>query len=183
MPKKKRVNGHGDSERRTAVPGRRGSDATPTHLSANPHATVDRERTGPLRPPRPPIGLAILPDGRTALPEGNPCEGCDHCCRYVSIQIDTPRSKRDFENIRWYLLHKNVSVMIDFEGDWLVQFDTPCEWLVEGRCTHYELRPVICRDYDPAECERYGGPAEKVLFRTPDDLEKYLRERKGRGKR
>jgi len=117
-----------------------------------------------------------------ALPEGNPCEGCDHCCRYVSIQIDTPRSRRDFEHIRWYLLHKNISVMIDWEGDWLIQFDTPCEWLVEGRCSHYRLRPDICREYDPAECERYAGPGERVLLRTPDDLERYLDGRRGKRK-
>src|SRR5687767_11452053 len=84
------------------------------HLSANPHAPIDREGTEPLRPPKPPIGLPILPGGRIALPAGNPCEGCDHCCRYVSIQIDRPRSKHDFSNIRWYLLHKNISVMIDW---------------------------------------------------------------------
>ena len=154
----------------------------PAHLSANPDAPIDNELVGPLRPPRPAIGLPILPDGRTALPEGNPCEGCDHCCRYVSIQIDRPRSKHDYDNIRWYLLHKNVSVMIDWEGDWLIQFDTPCEWLIDGRCGHYTLRPEICREYDPAECERYAGAAEKVLLRNPDDLERYLESRKSKKK-
>ncbi len=73
--------------------------------------------------------------------------------------------------------------MVDFEGDWLIQFDTPCEWLVEGRCTHYELRPQICRDYDPADCERYAGPGEKVLLRTPEDLGRYLEARNRRKKR
>ncbi|HEU4333010.1 MAG TPA: hypothetical protein VFT32_00820, partial [Candidatus Eisenbacteria bacterium] len=58
---------------------------------------------------------------------------------------------------------------------------TPCEWLVEGRCTHYHFRPEICRDYDPAECERYcTTPAEKVLIRTEQDLERYLAEREAR---
>jgi len=144
---------------------------------AHPHATVDHERTGPLRPPRPAIGLPLLPDGRTSLPKGNPCEGCDHCCRYVSLQIDTPRAKRDFDNIRWYLLHKNVSVMVDWEGSWLIQFDTPCAWLKDGQCSHYALRPEICREHDPVECERYAGPAEKILLLTPDDLDRFLEER------
>lgn len=134
--------------------------------------------TPPMRPPRPPIGVPLLNDGRYALPEGNPCAGCDHCCRYVSIEIPTPSTKRDFDNIRWYVLHKNVSVFADWEGNWMVQFDTPCEWLVEGQCTHYEFRPHICREYDPAECERYcTTPAEKILIRTEQDLERYLAER------
>jgi Fe-S-cluster containining protein len=107
--------------------------------------------------------------------------GCDHCCRYVSLEIDKPRTKRDFDNIRWYLLHKNISVMVDWEGSWLIQFDTPCEWLVDGQCTHYSLRPEICREYDPAECERYNPiPAEKILLRNEKDLELFLAEREKR---
>lgn len=147
---------------------------TPT---LSPRITLKTE-TPPMRPPRPPIGVPLMSDGRYALPEGNPCAGCDHCCRYVAVDIPTPRTKRDFDNIRWYVLHKNVSVFADWEGNWMVQFDTPCEWLVEGQCTHYEFRPHICREYDPAECERYcTTPAEKVLIRTEQDLERYLAER------
>jgi len=79
------------------------------------------------------------------------------------------------------VLHKNVSVMVDWEGAWFVQFDTPCEWLVDGRCSHYALRPEICREYDPAECERYVPvPAEKILFRDEHDLDRYLAEREAR---
>ena len=111
-----------------------------------------KAETPPLRPPRPPIGVALLEDGRYALPSGNPCAGCDHCCRYITINIPTPRTKLDFDNIRWYILHQNVCVFLDWEGDWMVQFDTTCEWLVDGRCTHYRFRPEICRDYDPADC-------------------------------
>jgi uncharacterized protein len=148
--------------------------------SAKPHAPgphVDPAR-GPIRPPRPAIGLPLSADGRSA---GNPCEGCDHCCRYVTIEIATPRSKLDFDNIRWYVLHQSVSVLCTWEGDWMVQFDTPCAWLKDGRCSHYALRPEICRDYDPAECERYCTvPAEKILIRDEKDLERYLEERKAR---
>jgi Fe-S-cluster containining protein len=71
--------------------------------------------------------------------------------------------------------------MVDWAGKWFIQFDTPCEWLVEGRCTHYELRPEICRDYDPAECERYlQTPAEKFYIGNEKDLARYLAERKAR---
>jgi Fe-S-cluster containining protein len=66
----------------------------------------------------------------------------------------------------------------------MVQFETPCEWLVDGKCCHYELRPEICREYDPAECERYHSvPAHKVLLRDERDLERYLADREERAKR
>jgi Fe-S-cluster containining protein len=132
----------------------------------------------PLKPPRAPIPLALRPDGYAVLPEGNPCEGCDHCCRYIALQIDTPRKKADFENIRWYLLHRSVSIVIDWDGAWILQFDTPCDWLVDGKCTHYELRPEICREYDPKECERYlPSQSYKFLLKTEADLQKYVAER------
>ena len=151
--------------------------------SAKPHGSGEPEAhpKGPMRPPRPAIGLPLLPTGCFQLPEGNPCEGCDHCCRYVTIPIDRPRSRRDFDNIRWYLLHRDVSVLCDWEGTWMVQFDTPCEWLKDGRCSHYVLRPEVCREYDPADCERYcPTPAEKILLRDEKDLERFLEEREKR---
>jgi hypothetical protein len=148
-------------------------------------APVDARGNGPdgflRKPPRAAIPLALRPDGYAVLPEGNPCEGCDHCCRYIALQIDTPTTKADFENIRWYLLHRSVSVLVDWDGAWLLQFDTPCEWLVDGKCTHYELRPEICREYDPKECERYlPTQSAKVMLKTEVDLQKYLAEREVR---
>ncbi|MGH7681896.1 MAG: YkgJ family cysteine cluster protein [Steroidobacteraceae bacterium] len=146
--------------------------------TAKPDAPGPHVDDTPRRPPRPPIGLPILPDGRTALPKGNPCVGCDHCCRHVALEIDTPRTKLDFDNIRWYLLHKNISIMLDWDGSWMIQFDTACNWLVDGQCSHYALRPDICREYDPADCERYNpNPAERVLMRNEKDLEAFLEQR------
>ena len=118
---------------------------------------------------------------RDQLPPGEVlCQYCTGlCCRYFAVPIDTPTTWKDFDNIRWYVLHQSVSVLRDWEGNWMVQFDTPCAWLKDGRCSHYALRPGVCRDYDPAECERYCTvPAEKVLIRDEKDLDHYLEERK-----
>jgi Fe-S-cluster containining protein len=149
--------------------------------TADPHGATPTPPDEPRRPPRPALGLPLLPDGRYALPEGNPCEGCDHCCRYVALAIPTPRTRRDFDEIRWYVLHEGVSVYVDWEGDWGIQFETKCRWLSHGRCSHYELRPRVCRDYDPAGCQRYvTGAAERVLIRNEQDLGRYLEERERR---
>lgn len=47
------------------------------------------------------------------------------------------------------------------EGAYM-DFRYSCEWLGEdGRCTHYEERPQLCRSYQPqsdALCAEYIGP-------------------------
>jgi Fe-S-cluster containining protein len=104
------------------------------------------------------------------------CEGCSHCCHYVAIEIDKPTSKRDYDNIIWYLLHDGVSVYVDHDGRWYVQFDTTCRALTsDGRCGVYEGRPQICREYSLEECVRHNPePPERHLFRMPEDLERHL---------
>lgn len=43
------------------------------------------------------------------------CEGCSKCCEYIAVEIDKPETEEDFENIKWFLLHKNVKVFIQEE--------------------------------------------------------------------
>lgn len=119
-------------------------------------------------------------DKRTFNPQdSNPCLGCSNCCEYVSLQIDTPRSLKDFDHILWYVLHKDVWVYIDDENDWYVQFNTPCEKLDNMRCGYYETRPLICRAYEPASCVRYSEEAtEKYLFKNETGLFRYLEEKR-----
>jgi hypothetical protein len=107
------------------------------------------------------------------------CEGCSHCCHYIALEINRPTSKRDYDNIFWYLLHDGVSVYIDFQGHWFVQFDTTCRALTaDERCGIYADRPQICREYRIETCVRYSAePSEEFLFLKPEDLELYLNEK------
>ncbi|MBD3261876.1 MAG: YkgJ family cysteine cluster protein [Candidatus Altiarchaeales archaeon] len=101
------------------------------------------------------------------------CVGCTRCCRHVTLEIDAPEDEEDFENIRWYLLHQNVSVFKS-DDEWYVEFHTPCRMLSEdGGCRVYEQRPKICSDYDPSECE-LNGQYWDVRFTCPEELSKYL---------
>lgn len=124
--------------------------------------------------------LPILPAFKAFNPkDANPCAGCSNCCEYLSLEIDKPTTPRDFDQIRWYIIHQNVWVYIDDEGDWYIQFNTPCEKLENNRCSYYPYRPHICRAYKPAECVRYSEePAEKFLFKNELDLWKYLSRRR-----
>jgi Fe-S-cluster containining protein len=107
------------------------------------------------------------------------CDQCTgDCCKYIAIEIDTPESREDFENIKWYLCHGNVTVYQDWEDSWLVEFKTNCKYLADdNRCKIYESRPQICRDHDMGNCVKNGeGEPEKVIFRSIEDVEKHIKE-------
>lgn len=106
-----------------------------------------------------------------------PCDECGgRCCRYVAIGIDRPRSKNDYDTMRWYLAHKDVNVFIDHEKNWFVEFRTPCEEQdANSRCLIYGRRPAICRKHGNTEggCEFYDTPYSEY-FSSLEELESYL---------
>ena len=110
----------------------------------------------------------------------NPCYGCSLCCRYVALEIDTPEDDEDWDNIYWYLLHKNVWVWIDNDDSWNLQFNTPCEKLTKEQwCGIYKDRPMVCKRYTSDACERYGeGKAYKLLFKNAEEFQKWFKEGK-----
>ena len=77
------------------------------------------------------------------------CDLCTNstCCTYVTQQIDTPKSKYDFEILLWQVSHKGVGAYKDEDG-WFVMYDAPCSHLeMDGRCGIYDDRPTICRTH------------------------------------
>ena len=106
-----------------------------------------------------------------------PCFECGaQCCRYVAVEINRPRSKRDYDNIRWYLLHHNVYVFIDHDNEWHIEFKTKCRSLADDhRCVEYETRPQVCRDHGwpIGSCEFFDNPY-KILFTSLEQFERYL---------
>ncbi|MFQ5699748.1 MAG: YkgJ family cysteine cluster protein [Myxococcota bacterium] len=137
---------------------------------------VDRSN-GPVRTPETPLELPLA-----SLPSGHPCERCGECCRYLAIEIDAPTTPTDYDHIYWYLTHRDVSVYVDWEGDWFVEFVTVCEHLTQGAtCGIYRDRPEICSDFSWNECERATGEsASKFHFRTPDEFWSWMAERRPR---
>ena len=110
----------------------------------------------------------------------NLCSGCSLCCEYVSVELDKPTGKGDYDEVVWLLLHKNVWVYIDDEDDWYVQFNTPCEKFGDDKlCGIYHNRPNVCRKHFQDSCERYGeGSPYKKIFRKKEDFIKWLVENK-----
>lgn len=103
------------------------------------------------------------------------CKGT--CCKYVAVEIDTPESFDDFQDIRWYCAHKNVWVFMDDE-DWYVAFDTPCEKLGDDwLCTIYEDRPDVCRNHKFGDCDYFLDGEFDLEFRSLEEVDAYLKER------
>lgn len=103
------------------------------------------------------------------------CIACQYCCTYVSLEIDAPRAEKDFDSIRWYLAHKRINIYVDDDGSWYFLVNSECENLTPAGCAIYERRFNICREYDAACCEMtLGEPAEKVIFRTVEDFDRWL---------
>ncbi|HUU83987.1 MAG TPA: YkgJ family cysteine cluster protein [Phycisphaerae bacterium] len=106
------------------------------------------------------------------------CEHCTgHCCRYVALPLEKPQTARDFDDIRWYLMHQGMTIFVE-EGDWYIQFATTCKNLnPDNLCRIYETRPRICREYKSGECDYAGGTYEyDHLFTHVDQIEGYARE-------
>ena len=129
-----------------------------------------------------PIGLLGLPEWLRQSPVddtktwraagGKPtCQGCvAHCCRYVAVEIDKPDTKWQYDQILWMLVHENVAVYIEADGEWYVEFKTKCSARGEANlCKIYEDRPRLCRDYSNETCgvwsETLNGVKARMLMR------------------
>tara|TARA_R110002073_G_scaffold56905_12_gene144774 strand:+ start:8727 stop:9218 length:492 start_codon:yes stop_codon:yes gene_type:complete len=118
-----------------------------------------------------------IPTGkrRDQFPEGtNLCEHCTaKCCHYFALPIDEPVNRRDFDFIRWYLVHPGATVFVEGETWYLLVYST-CQHLQDDhRCGIYETRPQICRDYTTKECEFEDDWCYEKYFETPEQIDEY----------
>ena len=106
------------------------------------------------------------------------CQKCHgKCCRYFAQPIETPEDWDDFDDIRWYLCHENVSVFVE-DGDWYLNVQNKCRYLSEEdyRCGNYEVRPKICRDYDTDGCDLTGDDyGYELHFLDDKSMEEYMK--------
>ena len=102
---------------------------------------------------------------------------CDHCtakcCKYFALPIDEPKTRRDFDFIRWYLLHEWATVFTEDES-WYLLVHTQCKHLQPNNlCGIYDTRPQICRDYSIKNCEYEDDWVYDRYFETPEQVEEY----------
>ncbi len=105
----------------------------------------------------------------------NVCGG--RCCRHIAWAIDTPKTKEDFEQMRYALMHPKVSFFKE-DGEWYLCVITTCEKLLANNgCGIYPTRPQICRDYQAGECEWPDGVDWEIHIEDDYDLQEYLDKR------
>lgn len=110
--------------------------------------------------------------------DGCLCDQCSAlCCRYFALPIDNPDCRKDFDNIRWYLVHENVVVFVE-KKQWYIGIMNRCKHLqADNRCGIYETRPQLCREYSTENCDYHGGDyGYERLFTSADDLWTYAQQ-------
>ncbi len=121
------------------------------------------------------------------------CDQCAAlCCRYISLPIDNPTTRKDYDDVRWYLIHQNIVVYIE-KKQWYVGVLNRCKHLQEDNlCGIYETRPAICRKYTTDNCDYHGGEydfeqlftsAEHLMAYAEQQLEKERAKKRSRGRR
>jgi Fe-S-cluster containining protein len=110
------------------------------------------------------------------------CRECGGlCCKTFAVIIDKPECEEDYEHFKWYLYHTGTSVFMDKDGDWNVEVHLPCKHLGDAsKCRIYDERPPICREYNELECD--DGPDVKIEFKTPEEVDEYVKKLKAEGK-
>jgi Fe-S-cluster containining protein len=103
------------------------------------------------------------------------CEYCTaKCCRYFALPFDAPEEFKDFEFIRWFLLHERASVFKEGD-DWYLLVHTTCRHLQDdNRCGIYDTRPQICRDYTTKECEYEDDWTYDFYLERPEQVSEYI---------
>jgi hypothetical protein len=107
------------------------------------------------------------------------CGGCIAlCCRYFAIEVDAPTEPKDFDDLKWYLLHDKVELFTEGRS-WYVQVFNKCTNLGENnQCMDYENRPGICREYESDWCDKdevvgSNDSDADMTFRTVPELDAY----------
>ena len=112
------------------------------------------------------------------MDRANQCDKCTGlCCRYFALPIDTPKDKGDYDDIKWFLCHKDITVFVE-DGDWYINIKNRCKYLSEKghRCKIYDKRPRICRGYRHSTCDFVEGEYDfEQHFTSAEQIEEYIK--------
>ena len=102
------------------------------------------------------------------------CSYCTaKCCRYFALPIDPPKTARDWDFVRWYLMHEGASLFRE-EGTWYLMVHAECQNLEsDNRCAVYETLPQVCREYSIKDCEYEDDWLYEQYLETAEQAAEY----------
>lgn len=102
------------------------------------------------------------------------CSYCPaKCCKYFALPLETPDTWKEFDYMRWFLLHDGATVFTE-DGQWYLLVYNKCRHLRDDNlCGIYETRPQICRDYTADKCEYDDLWVYERYLETPEQVADY----------
>jgi Fe-S-cluster containining protein len=64
------------------------------------------------------------------------CDNCGACCEQMGLP--------PFTTVEYSTLPPSIAATMDT----IVPEGSPCIWLENGRCKHYDHRPAVCREFE-----------------------------------
>lgn len=118
--------------------------------------------------------IPVKPHREDLPPGANLCEYCQaKCCRYFALPLDKPTSWKEFDYMRWFLMHDRASVFVEDDA-WYILVHTKCKHLRDDQlCGCYQTRPQICRDYTTKRCEYEDEWVYDHYWELPEQVEEY----------
>lgn len=101
------------------------------------------------------------------------------CCRYISLEIDKPINKRDYDDMLWFLAHENISIYLEGKK-WYLMVHNHCTFLdpKKNACKIYDKRPKMCREHSVEDCEFDSDYEFDEHFKSYDELKRWLKKNK-----
>ena len=76
------------------------------------------------------------------------CNKCARCCEYFTFEISGDNKQWISELKKFFeFTRPELASIIEEPNLFALQFKTPCKFLKDKRCSIYEKRPEICRNF------------------------------------
>ena len=79
------------------------------------------------------------------------CKRCGKCCRVIFVDLNKKPPK---DWIYWANLRKGIRIIKQM-GRWMMRIELKCSKLKANKCSIYQKRPYLCREYN---CWEKGFP-------------------------
>jgi Fe-S-cluster containining protein len=104
-------------------------------------------------------------------------EGCSYCCCKPGVLVTIPEVLRILAHVRETIDPRRLAELKARAARYVAQLhgrhfndpvsdSIPCPLLVEGRCSVYDIRPLVCRGFNSASaeaCRNAHGTADRVI--------------------